>query len=235
MMQSIFGMSEPPREKNVSTDWQGLLDPEKESAKVSTRLAPPKEYEAIVLEELFTLDECRRLIATSESGDLGYGKTNYPKKYRGNLRLITTDSGLAGAVWERIRDFVPAEVEMQGDLWCAVGLNECWRLAKYSPGDVFQSHVDACFKRNESEMSMFTVNVYMNGGFKGGSTRFFKGHSERVVDFACVPEPGSCVIFRQPPGAYYLHDGEELRSGHKYLFRTDVMYRRRQEKDHSES
>ena len=33
-------------------------------------------------------------------------------------------------------------------------------------------------------------------------------------------------MFRQPPGMDYLHDGEVVHSGYKYLFRTDVMYKR---------
>jgi hypothetical protein len=31
----------------------------------------------------------------------------------------------------------------------------------------------------------------------------------------------------QPPGQAYSHDGEQVNSGRKFLFRSDVMYRRR--------
>lgn len=73
---------------------------------------------------------------------------------------------------------------------------------------------------------MFTVNIYMNGGFDGGATRFyFEKHDE--FDHSIIPEVGSCLLFRQPPGQNYRHDGEELRSGVKYLFRSDIMYRQK--------
>ena len=42
------------------------------------------------------------------------------------------------------------------------------------------------------------------------------------------PEEGLGLIFRQPPGEFLLHDGECLRGGVKYLFRSDVMYRRQE-------
>jgi len=60
----------------------------------------------------------------------------------------------------------------------------------------------------------------------GGSTRFYDiNNTSQRVDFECAPRAGEALIFRQPPAAQYYHDGEELRSGVKYLFRTDVMYR----------
>jgi hypothetical protein len=47
-----------------------------------------------------------------------------------------------------------------------------------------------------------------------------------LLGLSLQPETGACLVFRQPPGACLLHDGEEVRAGIKYLLRTDVMYRR---------
>merc|ERR1712232_170217 len=125
------------------------------------------------------------------------------------------------------------ERSCDGAEWDVVGLNECWRLAKYHPGDRFQGHCDASFARSDDEMSMFTVNIYMNEGFRGGSTRvYFKDRAiapcmDSASCTAVTPKTGLCLLFRQPPGQSYYHDGEQLGSGLKYLFRSDVMYRKR--------
>ena len=68
---------------------------------------------------------------------------------------------------ERLKPHVPHTIHQGGAEWEAVGLNECWRLAKYFPGDRFGAHVDARFIRSQDEHSMYTVNIYMNDGFKG--------------------------------------------------------------------
>ena len=187
----------------------------------------------LLLDGLFSRAECVSLVRAAEA--VGFGRTAYPKSYRGNLRLITVDDSLAAACWERLRPFVPQVVELDGDVYEAVGLNECWRLAKYHAGDRFGAHVDACFERSPHELSLYTVNVYMNGvpPEAGGATRFFPdaagkrlgNHQDAVLSVS--PEPGLAVVFRQPPGERLLHDGEMLAAGVKYLFRSDVMYRRR--------
>ena len=111
-----------------------------------------------------------------------------PLTSQGNLRLITEDAGLSEALWARIKDFLPHRVRAPhvGDPtafgpstereWEAVGLNECWRLAKYFPEDQFMGHVDAEYARSYDEMSMFTVNIYMNdvAAEHGGATRFYE-------------------------------------------------------------
>ena len=95
---------------------------------------------------------------------------------------------------------------------------------------------------------MFTVNIYMNsavkkeagessaaaaaggsgeGDFEGGATRFYESSQAPEPATAIEPEAGQCVVFRQPPHVSLNHDGERVRNGVKYLFRTDVMYRRR--------
>merc|ERR1711871_682179 len=123
----------------------------------------PDGREVYLIEASFTLGECAALVAAAEQ--YGFGATDYPKGYRGNLRLITTDESLTAAMWRRLRPHVPATVEYGGEVWEATGLNECWRLSKYHPGDRFMRHTDANFKRNRQEMSMFTVNIYMNSDF----------------------------------------------------------------------
>ena len=53
-------------------------------------------------------------------------------------------------VWERLKQFVPERVYLFGTVWEAFGLNECWRLAKYSKGDAFTGHTDACFRHDKT-------------------------------------------------------------------------------------
>ena len=117
-----------------------------------------------LIPQLFSADECERLIASGEQ--IGFGKTDYPKNYRGNLRLISEDYSLAEIVWNRLKPITPKQVTLDdGSIWEAIGLNEVWRAAKYFPTDQFKGHYDACFQKSETVMSMFTVNIYANGGF----------------------------------------------------------------------
>ena len=60
----------------------------------------------------------------------------------------------------------------------------------------------------------------------GGADQYHAKQNGVGPDVAVVPEAGRCLLFQQPPGQCYHHDGEELASGCKYLFRSDVMYRR---------
>ena len=181
--------------------------------------------ESFLLKDLFSETECRALIRAAESA-AHFGFTNYQKEYRGNLRLTTMDSSLADIAWSRIKKFVPETVTFEGVEWIAIGLNECWRLAKYFPGDKFARHFDSSFERNPDETSFYTVNAYMNSDFTGGATRFFDELRSGTEVASVQGTVGSCLIFRQPPGALIAHDGEEVTGGLKYLFRTDVLYRR---------
>ena len=199
----------------------------------------PFPEETFVLDSVFSQEECARLLNSAE--EAGFGTTNYNQSYRGNLRLITTDAALTERLWERIKAFVPSKMtDKWGSEWVAVGLNERCRLSKYYPGDRFQMHEDAQYIKSDKVRSHFTVNIYMNGGFEGGQTRFYYPPTEEDpitgrwikgdVQCAVVPAPGRCLIFRQPPEAHLLHDGEELGSGVKYLLRSDVMYKTEEDK-----
>jgi len=238
-------VSADQHEISIKSSWAALLD--EAGGDAQQPLLRPRALEGepaqtyadgggtlVVLENLFSPTECARLLQAADA--VGFGRTSYPKAYRGNLRLITEDKSLTDAVWARVRHVLPASIDFEGATWDAVGLNECWRLAKYHPGDRFGAHVDAFFQRSDDEQSFYTVNVYMNAVPReaGGSTRFYAGGGSRFDAsreqepvLTIAPEAGLAVIFRQPPAAQLLHDGEQLKSGLKYLFRSDVMFRRR--------
>jgi len=128
-----------------------------------------------------------------------------------------------------IRSFVPPYVRHRDNWWIATGLNDHWRLSKYLPLDRFQAHCDDAVNIHRELRSMFTVNIYMNDDFLDGNTRFYESResASRGDVYASVkPCYGLALIFRQPPDATYLHDGERVRSGLKYLFRSDIFYTR---------
>lgn len=208
-------------------------------------------HEVWLVDGLLAEHECKSLIDGSEAR--GYGPTDFVKSYRGNLRFTATDASLAEVIWQRLQPLVPARLVLQapdvlGDrhwwssypeasgVWEACGLNECWRFAKYYPGDCFMCHCDFPFEKAAgADMSMLTANIYLNSGFRGGKTRFYLsddphfewGSDFGAPDFEVAPRAGRCLLFRQPPGRTYWHDGEGVSSGRKYLLRSDVMYRKR--------
>lgn len=186
----------------------------------------------IVLENVLTRCECKRIIEETER--VGYGYTNFPQRYRGNRRLQLDDiSGtLAGKIWQRIRVHVQERLEVDwmpdGDypsgIWEAEGCNTRFRFSKYYSGDCFQKHADQLALLNSESCSFLTVNVYLNDLLpdQAGRTRFFADRAGDVVD-AAGGHAGSLVLFKQE---HALHDGERLSSGLKYLMRTDVLYKK---------
>lgn len=220
-------MGDLENEIEIADPWGHLLSKNGESACMTTYEVPIAGEEIYLIRNAFTAEECNALIAEAEKH--GFGKTNYRKEYRGNLRLINVDQTLSDVLWERIKHYLPQQVtediKFRGNYkgtqtYKACGLNDHWRLAKYYPGDQFQSHVDVYFA-DKTAKSMYTVNIYMNGGFEGGETQFHLGDSRK---YNVVPETGLALIFRQPHAKRYLHEGLMLKTGLKYLFRTDVMY-----------
>mmetsp|Transcript_5180 Transcript_5180/g.8384 ORF Transcript_5180/g.8384 Transcript_5180/m.8384 type:complete len:276 (-) Transcript_5180:152-979(-) len=210
-------------EIQTNTEWAvPCLQREFVATEVKSSLFPER-YEVYLL-NILAEDEAENLVQMAEK--VGFGYTNYPKLYRGNLRIITFDESLAVALWPRVKDLVPSTLLEDGKQFRAIGLNKCWRLAKYLPGDQFQAHVDTFFKSATMQAgdafvkSMFTVNIYMNSQFAGGETKFHFDDESISVS----PQTGLCVIFRQPPSQRYSHEGIVVRSGVKYLFRSDVMY-----------
>lgn len=71
-------------EQSVEVNWESLLDDmTPEGMSCDNQLIAGKEI--FLVDHLLSKEECLRLI--DAANQTGFGKTNYPKHYRGNLRL----------------------------------------------------------------------------------------------------------------------------------------------------
>src|SRR5262249_2229028 len=136
------------------------------------------------------------------------------KDVRDNARVIVDDLDLAAEWWRRAQAFLPAD--WFG--WRALGVNERFRFYRYDPGQRFAAHTDGYFERDTGERSPFTLMVYLNEGFRGGTTNFFLSRVPLVVQ----PRTGLALVFAHRQ----LHEGMPVEAGRKYVLRTDVMYQR---------
>jgi prolyl 4-hydroxylase len=131
---------------------------------------------------------------------------------RHNSRVVLFDRALADDLFRRISSQIPSTLIGMN----AVGANECIRFYRYGPGDFFKPHQDTDFMRSPQEKSLLSIVVYLNDEFEGGELMF------PVRGDAIKPAPGLAVLF----GHRILHESAAIRSGTKYAFRSDVMYRR---------
>jgi prolyl 4-hydroxylase len=165
-------------------------------------------------DEFLTREQCSEYITWTET--LGYqaapittgrGFVMRPD-IRNNTRVIVDDVARAADLWRQLAPLIPEDVSNRR----AVGLNERFRFYRYDPGERFAPHRDGAFQRRSGEKSLLTFMVYLNEGFEGGTTAF--------GDVQIVPRTGMALVFHH----FLLHEGSAVRSGRKYVLRSDVMY-----------
>ena len=173
-------------------------------------------FQAIVhtVPGLLSAEECQAEIDRAEALGFeeapittGAGFVRAPE-VRNNTRVMRDDPAQSALLWERVRAVVP---EVPG--WRAVGLNERFRLYRYEAGQYFKLHSDGSYRRPQGgQASQLTFMVYLNEGFGGGATR--------ILDHSTIqPRTGMALLFAHQ----LLHESTALRSGRKYVLRSDVM------------
>lgn len=159
---------------------------------------------------------CDELIAKSEKMGYEEAKVNIHGKQvlmttvRNNLRVMYKDEAHAEVLWNKIKEYAPAQIGYSH----AFSLNEMLRFYKYEEGHRFKMHRDGSYRRNATEASQYSFLIYLNDDFEGGETVFRSGTTIR-------PKKGSALLFLHG----LRHEGALLKSGTKYVLRTDIMYR----------
>ncbi|MCH2235602.1 MAG: 2OG-Fe(II) oxygenase [Crocinitomicaceae bacterium] len=176
----------------------------------------------VITEEIFEIEnfltpiECDEFLDRFENETFEEAKVNIDgnqimrKSIRNNDRILFFDNNLAEEMWSKVSSFVPEEL----GLYKSIGLNEMFRVYKYSAGQRFKMHMDGSYKRNEREQSFYSFLIYLNEDFSGGETEFRK---LGIVE----PKKGNALVFRH----HNRHEGKEVKSGKKYVLRTDIMFK----------
>lgn len=135
---------------------------------------------------------------------------------------------IAEKLFKRIEAFIP---EQKG--YKAIGINESFRFIDYTNAGILIPHYDGEYKRNDDELSLLTMVIYLMTGDKG-RTQFIKETREfhnfedwnrmafdnEIIETA-LNEKGSALIFPHRT----LHQGEQV-NGRKIIIRTDIMFRK---------
>ncbi|KAI1392666.1 uncharacterized protein F4822DRAFT_441550 [Hypoxylon trugodes] len=158
-------------------------------------------YFAMVIDNLFTPEECAAIIASAGSD---WKALNIGDSWRECQRILSVSPEWANALSERLAPHLPDEAKAlkKGDLlsediagssnlkasqgvkktvWRFSGANERLSFLRYRSGNHFKPHCDALFSASDKEKSFLTCQIYLSdmpggqgdGGSSGGETRFW--------------------------------------------------------------
>ena len=199
------------------------------------------------LVHLLTRDECRRFIETTEG--LGYtedASVSLPRSVRRNENLVwVADDATHDIIWERCKTLLHDGSNLFNGKQ-PLGLNRRFRFYKYAEGDFFKPHTDGSWPGSRmvgdrlvadaygDRQSQMSFLILLNETFTGGETAFYVDKNDPAKP-AKRNEDVSSVAVRTPAGGalcfphgghplHCLHSSETIRSGAKYIIRTDLLF-----------
>lgn len=195
----------------------------------------PAPHTVLTIDGVLSPQECASLVDETERRGFTDAPITTARGFvmnpdvRNNSRVMVDDPTRAAALWSRVGLVLPERI----GVWRLCGLNERLRFYRYTPGQLFDWHLDGSFVRNEHERSLLTILFYLNADFEGGATRFDFGfapahraglsHGDEEVapprELTVAPRQGSALVFVHA----MRHQGARVERGCKYVMRSDVM------------
>ncbi|WP_017223669.1 prolyl hydroxylase family protein [Moritella dasanensis] len=202
---------------------------------------------AFQLLNVFSPEECQRLINTSESmGYLADAAVSLPRDVRHNDSLTwVVDKQTDGLIWNRVKHLMTDEQGLFGGK-AALGINARFRFYRYSKGDYFKPHSDGSWPGSRvinnkliadsygDRYSQMTFLILLSEDFDGGATRFLVNANDASQP-ARRGSPVAEVDIRTPAGSilcfphgmhplHCIHSSEPIYRGVKYIIRSDVLF-----------
>lgn len=185
---------------------------------------PGENVVCFALSNVLSPEECKAWIAEAESIGLeaatinvGDGKQELDDETRKCQRCyMDNHTDKLAVLWERIKPFFPSDEE-SGEPVC---LNPRLRLLKYERGGYFRPHYDGFHVDENKNVSLWTVQLYLNDEYEGGELIFYDDDMSWKKE--CKFKAGTAVIFDQE----IYHAGSDVTGGVKWAVRTDIMFKK---------
>jgi len=193
------------------------------------------EDQVLLLNNVFTPAECRTFVDFIDGQPLELT----PHKKRGeadrvNYRVSMPSPEFAGRLWTVLRPHLPsfpypASVTPQATgTRMAHSLNSNMRLYKYTPSQHFNPHYDDSVRDAKTgAVSEWTLLIYLTGvedGVRGGETIFYPNSKAKASEAMAVPLRRGMALLHRHGDECLLHEGSQVRSGTKYVLRSDIMF-----------
>ena len=194
------------------------------------------------LHNMLSTGECRRLQSITES--LGYlpdAAVSLPRSIRHNHSATwVVDDATVDIIWRRCASWMADKHNWHFGKK-PLGLNQRFRFYRYEPGDYFKPHTDGAWPGSKvvdeklvangfaDRWSQLTFLLFLTDDYEGGRTQFYTTNAPQPFDDdnrVDVTTPmGTALCF--PHGMHplhCLHGSEEIKSGAKYIIRSDVLF-----------
>lgn len=174
------------------------------------------------IDDIFKKKECEDLIKISEKR--GYktaslytdsdGKEHIEEDFRKSKRCIIDNEDFAKRLEKIIYKYIPKVYNNKK----YHSINPRFRFLKYNEGGYFARHSDSYYKTNTT-ISQITILIYLNDDYEGAYTTFYSSPYDKD-GIILKPKKGMVCLMDQDIG----HSVPELKSGTKYVIRTELMY-----------
>ncbi|KAF9476339.1 hypothetical protein BDN70DRAFT_812482 [Pholiota conissans] len=196
------------------------------------------EDQIIIIDDLFSPAECKAFVKFIDSLPL---ELTPPKKRgeaeRVNQRFSVSSPDFAERLHALLAPHLPSfpypssmrRAPLLTEPRKPDSCNSNIRVYKYAPAQYFGPHYDDSVRDSVTGLkSEWTLLIYLTGiedGVEGGETLFYKeekGKPREVITPAL--KRGTALLHRHGQDCM-LHEGSPVRSGTKYVLRSDLMFR----------
>ncbi|KAJ9611388.1 hypothetical protein H2200_004572 [Cladophialophora chaetospira] len=191
----------------------------------------------LIIRNLFTSSLCKSYVSFLSSLPLTTtpGKPKRGEATRVNDRFQIDDPAFVKLLWEQsgLQSLVTSYDDQAVFGGQVLGLNSNLRIYRYRPGQFFDQHYDESNKLQFGQEMLpakttWTLLIYLTT-CDGGETAFYPEPSkkgERAPEPIVVGLETGMALLHKHGDDCLLHEGREVRSGEKWVLRTDLVVRR---------